>query len=551
MKKFRKLLSLVLTVIMVFAMAAPTFADDTYTLTIDNGSTSHSYIAYQIFKGTLYNTAAEGAMPVYGLTNIEWGDDVADSDALLSALKVNEAFANCVDASTVADVLVGFNDNSDQIKDFADLVGESSDNGFLYLGTSNKISSIPEGEEKHQISGLSAGYYLVMDVYQENVTVESYSDFMLKIVGNVEVTPKEDDIPQADKEIGTQPATEGSEVTSGDYNIGDTIDYVLTAKLPDATTFAEYETYYLKFKDELSDGLEYVEGSLHVYLNSVADSNEITTSADEIVYPNETSNILTIEYENIKSNSNINGGDTIIVTYQAELTTDALVGADGNDNTLTLEYSNNPNGTQHGTTTPEKVKVYTYELSIYKYTGEGEEARPLSGAEFAIYRGEWNEVPELNTKEYAVIDAAGKVTGWVKATAENAVPDGAGKVTSGTDGYVSIEGLDAGTYWLEETVAPEGFNKLDGPKEIVIEAVTSETEIVSLTIQVDDGVAVDGETVIVDEEEEFTGKVTIDVPNKAGTLLPSTGGIGTTIFYAAGIILMAGAVFFVVRRKRA
>lgn len=542
MKKFRKLLSLVLTVIMVFAMAAPSFAAETrYSLTINNAGEYHIYQAYQIFSGTISGTEGN-----YVLADVEWGTGVDSSD-LLTELKEKTwryddtiiSFKDCITAENVADVLADNNSNASFAKDLADVIGK-------YLSETAGTGSYDEDENEYVISELSAGYYLIKDIPQKNedgeiIPVESYSDFIMEVVGDAEASRKADSVPTPGKEIGDEPKED--KVTSGDYSIGDKIPYVLTAKLPESSTFDEYTSYYLKFEDTLSNGLSYVKDSVKVYLNSVSDDNLLSINDDYTLNDNyEDGKTLTVTFSNVKDVTGVKAGDTIIVTYKAVLNENAVIG-EGNDNTLKLEYSNNPNDNQHGITGGDKVKVYTYALDIYKYALDDNTQSPLKDAEFVLYRQ-----TEDNEKEYAIIENE-KITGWSEPTSGTEIPTGVSSVKSKDDGKILIAGLDEGTYFLLETSAPAGYNKLTDPIEFTITAEISENSINGLTIQVEDDPAEPG--IKNESDGKFTGHVEIEVENKSGATLPSTGGIGTTIFYAAGIVLMAGAVFFVVRRKRA
>ena len=204
----------------------------------------------------------------------------------------------------------------------------------------------------------------------------------------------------------------------------------------------------------------------------------------------------------------------IVINYTAKLTSDAVAGT-GYVNDTWLDYGDNQH-TEHDTTT-----TYTWKLPIYKYHKDGETQKALAGAEFILYKGsEENRV-------YAQVDG-GKLTGWTKTKAE------ATTLVSGTDGKIAVEGLDADTYYLEETKAPGGYNKLADPVKVEIShTVTDADAHMTHTLKQD---ATDVEKVAIE--------------NKSGTELPSTGGIGTTIFYVLGSILVIGAVVLLITKKR-
>ena len=205
----------------------------------------------------------------------------------------------------------------------------------------------------------------------------------------------------------------------------------------------------------------------------------------------------------------------IVINYTAKLTSDAVAGT-GYVNDTWLDYGDNQH-TEHDTTT-----TYTWKLPIYKYHMDGETQKALDGAEFILYKGS-----KESNKEYAQV-ADGKLTGWTKTKTKDTT------LVSDTNGMIAVEGLDADTYYLEETKAPDGYNKLAGPVKVVISHTVS-----------DDGAYM---TNTLKQDEAVVAKVEIE--NKSGTELPSTGGIGTTIFYVLGSILVIGAVVLLIAKKR-
>ena len=213
--------------------------------------------------------------------------------------------------------------------------------------------------------------------------------------------------------------------------------------------------------------------------------------------------------------NSITADTDIVINYTAKLTSSAVAGT-GYVNDTWLDYGDNQH-TEHDTTT-----TYTWELPIYKYHKDGEtKTAPLAGAEFILYKGSGEN------RVYAQV-AKGKLTGWTK-TKEDATT-----LVSGDDGMIAVEGLDADTYYLEETKAPGGYNKLAGPVKVEIShTVTDAGAHMTHTLKQD----------TTDVEE-------VEIENKSGTELPSTGGIGTTIFYVLGSILVIGAVVLLITKKR-
>ena len=206
----------------------------------------------------------------------------------------------------------------------------------------------------------------------------------------------------------------------------------------------------------------------------------------------------------------------IVINYTAKLTSDAAADT-GYDNDTWLDYGDSQH-TEH-----DKTTTYTWKLPIYKYHMDGATKKPLAGAEFILYKG------SEESRVYAQV-TNGKLTGWTTTKAE------ATKLVSDAEGEIAVEGLDADTYYLEETKAPDGYNKLAGPVKVVIShTVTGEGAQMTHTLK-------QGET---DAEVKR-----VEIENKSGTLLPDTGGIGTTIFYVLGSILVIGAVVLLITKKR-
>ena len=206
----------------------------------------------------------------------------------------------------------------------------------------------------------------------------------------------------------------------------------------------------------------------------------------------------------------------IVINYTAKLTSDAVAGT-GYVNETWLDYGDNQH-TEHDTTT-----TYTWKLPIYKYHKDGETETPkaLAGAEFILYKG------SAESKVYAQV-AKGKLTGWTETKTE------ATKLVSDADGKIAVEGLDADTYYLEETKAPGGYNKLADPVKVEIShSVTDEGAHMTHTLK-----------------QDATDVEQVEIENKSGLELPSTGGIGTTIFYVLGSILVIGAVVLLIAKKR-
>lgn len=543
MKKLKKVFSLLFALVMALAMNVTVFASGdggegtvgpnppatstTYTITINNSKTGHTYNAYQIFSGDLSGNV---------LSNVNWGNGV-DADNLLTALKadgdIGTQFADCKTAADVANVLVDF--NSTNVDKFAEIVSGKLN---VVAGTADTPTNA-----KYEISGLSAGYYFVKDA--NAVTGEDASTkFILELVQDTEVTPKSG-VPTVEKKVQEDDKYAGTDYGAGyndvaDWNIGDHVPFKLIGTLPKADVYDDYDTYKYVFHDTLSTGLTLDENSINVYYADDKAGTNKTAITDKYEVVTETTDgcSFEIKFDDLKLVEGVSASSVIIVEYTATLNENAEIGLDGNPNEVFLEFSNNPNAGGEGdtgTTPSDKVVVFTYELDVTKVDG-ADATETLKDAEFKLY--------DKNNK-WVVVDGNGKVTGW--SDSEN----NGSTLKSDNNGLFRVIGLDDGTYYLKETKAPDGYNKLQSPIKIVITATTTNgqewngvanTALTALTIAVDNGTANAGNV--------NTGTVSTQVENNKGATLPETGGIGTRIFYAVGAVLMIGAAVLLITRKR-
>lgn len=524
MKKMKRLLGVLLAAVMVLAMNITAFAADMYTITIKNSNSGHQYEAYQVFRGELSGNI---------LSNVEWGAGVNDAD-LLSALKsdstIGSSFNACNTAADVAEVLEDFTTNSEEIDAFAAVVGKHLSDSAT--GTSGAEPS----DGKYSITGLSAGYYFVKDknAVSEN---DASTKFILKLVKDTEVTPKSS-VPKVEKKVqeGDYETNDGYGTgynDVADWNIGNAVPFKLIGTLP--STYDDYDTYKYVFHDTLSAGLTY-NGDVKVYYASDkvgTDKQDITSS----FLITSSGNEITVTCENLKTVTGVTKDSYIIVEYTATLNTDAVIGLDGNTNEVYLEFSNNPNADgdgETGNTPTDKVIVFTYELDTIKVDGEDNNTK-LPNAEFKLKNSEG---------KWVTVDSAGKVTGWVDDESDGTT------LKSDAQGLFKVIGLDDGTYYLKETKAPDGYNELKDEIKIVITASTSNGQDWDGTpgsALIDLDVTADGESGTGNTDDGIAG---ITVENNKGATLPETGGIGTTIFYVVGGILVIGAAVLLITRRR-
>ena len=534
MKRMKKLVTLLLSLVMLCALAMPAkAAEPTYSITINGAVAGHTYTAYQVFKGVYYkgNRQVKEDEAEY-LSDVKWGDDV-DGVAIVTELKapttlkaLSDKFASVnaddtdATAEKVAYILQGLGDKSEELDEFARVVGKHLTT--TTAGTTNKVTI---GTTNVKIDNLAAGYYFVKDSDSSAIgTGEIATKFLVEVVGNATVDIKAD-APTIKKEI-----VNGDADNHTSANIGDDIDFKLTATVPD---MANYNDYTFVIRDRLSDGLTFKAGSVNVEVGGVRFTDYEWTD------PTHDKNEFAIKFTKEKLSEKLvhNAGAKIVVTYKATLNENAL-NKDVETNTAYLEYTNDPsgNGTGKPGTTPEApVYVYDFDLTVDKFDGTAGTNNPgkkLKDAVFVLYK------KDGTNKEYYKWNEASQKVEWV-SEADNAT---ATSQKTDKNGKATFKGLKEGTYSLEEITAPKGYNKLKDPVEVEIKA-TYNTEGILETTASDCKLKQDA-----DNNGHYYQVQSI--ANKAGAVLPSTGGIGTTIFYVLGSIMALGAAVLLIAKKR-
>lgn len=558
MRNMKRLTSLLLALAMVFSLAVTAFADEagdeitesTYSITINNSASGHIYEAYQIFTGKLSGNAenddAAGTAAV--LSDILWGTGVSEEGqaALLAKYEAENAAA-------LAEKL-----NAVNIKEFVTEVSK-------YLTTPAAGDETVE-DGKYVIEGLTAGYYLIKDQNGSlNGDNDSYTSYIMEVIEDSTVSPKSS-VPEVQKKVKDINDSTESAMTdwqdSADHDIGDTVPFQLKAIL--ASNVADYLKYKVVFHDTMSRGLTFVKITSVTIVNQDGDVITLTEGQYAVATAALTDNAqtenfvegtaLTITIEDVKGLGAENDAE-VIVEYEATLNTEAILGAPGNPNVVYLEYSNNPNwgwdiwndtdgdekwdegetpdeeedetdDENTGKTPEDKVIVFTYKTVINKVDANNE---ALAGAEFKLEKYNTND---KTWEEIAVV-----------------------KNEAGT--VFTFSGLDDGLYCLTETLAPEGYNAID---PIYFE-VTAEHQVLAedpqLTALNATETNADGSDLAEGTVGSFTvthdlkaGSLSADVVNKAGVVLPETGGMGTTLFYMVGAFLVLSATVLLVTKRR-
>ena len=546
MKSMKKLVTLLLSLVMLCALAMPAMAEGegaakTYSITINGAVAGHTYTAYQVFSGVYYKgdrqTDTSKDKDKEYLSDVEWGKDV-DGTAIVKELKATTTLKKLRDkfdtvnaddtdaAKKVAYILQGLGDNSEELDEFARVVGHN-----LKKDTEPSSVTVATGDNTKtaKIENLAAGYYFVKDAGDINAG-EIATKFLVEVVGNANVTVKAT-APTIKKEIVKK---DGSTVNGTSANVGDEITFKLTANVPD---MANFDKYTFTISDTLSKGLTFDENSVEVKIGETT----LESTKYKLTPPTnpDTDNTFKIDFTKEKFGDNVkhNTGAEIVVTYKATLNSNALI-TDKETNTAKLTYSNNPDGMGTGTTPDAPVYIYDFDIDIDKYddtdnkdkdNANKDKSKKLAGAEFILYK----EVVETSgtVRYYYQCNDNTKKVEWVTEK-KKATPQ-----TTAADGKASFQGIAAGSYFLKETKAPDGYNKLKDPVKVEI------------TAEYDDA---DGKLKKTYATHTGEGQYiqTVEVPNKAGAVLPSTGGIGTTIFYVLGSILALGAAVLLIAKKR-
>ena len=503
----KKVVVMLLAMMMVLGTMTTAFAGILTINSAEGKATSgHSYKVYQIFTGD----ESDGV-----LSNVKYGANYGETgtavpETVLDEIKDADAFAETAFKALKGDPVATLN----------------ADNSFS--------------------AELADGYYLIVDDTTADIdNPDTYSKYMIQVVGSVEMNPKSSTAPGFEKKVKDTNDTTGETSDwqdSADYDVNDLVPFKLTATVP--ANYADYDTYYMSFNDTLTNMA--LQASTIVVK---VDGTELDDSA-YYIYGNQTK--FQVVIYDLKDTA-AKAGSTVTVEYSAKLLDNAVIGSTGNPNVANLTYSNNPENEQKGTPsegdkpgtpdepetpdtpdTPEnpdepetpddtddtpddKNIVFTYQVIVNKVD---EDKAPLAGAGFTLYKkdskGNWNEVDTLTAE---AVEKDGKVVSYTAA----------------------FQRLDDGDYKLVESTTPAGYNTI-ADVEFTITA-THDTTSDDPTLTALDGGNL-GTGVV------STGAITTDIKNEKGATLPTTGGMGTTVIYVAGMILVLFAGVMLVTRRR-
>lgn len=502
MKRVKRVLALLAAFALVLAMAVPAWADEAkYTISTDQAN--HTYEVYQIFTGDLSERT---------LSNVKWGRNSKNNEG-----------AN-VGAAVLA-TIEGLKGETDaKIWNGIEQYVNFETTPFVEV-TSTTPASVP------------AGYYVIKDKDgSQDGKQDAYTNYIVQVAGNVKIKPKSS-VPTVKKEVkdindSTETAL-GEWQKDADHDFNDKVCFRLTGTLPE--NYATYTTYEYIFHDTMSKGLTFDPSSVEIYLGDEETGTKIDVSKYTVSTQSGANDgtEITIKFADLKTAVNATSDNKITVVYKATLNEQSVIGSAGNPNKVYLEFSNNPNGEGTGKTPEDTVIVFTYKVAANKVDGNDEK---LAGAGFKLSKFDkesdsWKLVGYQNVK----LDARGNPV----------ETNGRYEVANATDTSFAWNRIDDGKYKLEEVVTPAGYNTID-PVEFDVVAGHANLTLSSLSGTKTTGTV--GEYTFTANAAE--GSLTTNIVNQSGTVLPSTGGMGTTVFYVVGGGLMAVAVVLLVTKKR-
>lgn len=512
-KAIKKLLAALLAVAMLCAMAIPAWAETGSSsttkgsITIDNAVVGEDYTIYKMFDLNSFDTVAG----TYSYTvNSKWTAFFATGAAGASYITLD---------TNGHPTWVATKDTETYQRFATAALVHATENGIT--ATDNKKAN----DTTVEFNNLDLGYYLV--------------DTSLGVLCGLDTTKPNATINEKNSKPTIEKYVENDK--SNDAGIGDTVNFLIDVAVLDG------QPHNYIIHDAMSAGLTFNEGSVVVTRHRV--TNDPISSPKPTLETLNRGTAYTVENTNACTASSaitdctfeikfvddaLKANDIITVQYTATVNANAVIGVEGNPNETILEYNNKY-------TAPSTTKTYVWEMGVHKFAnlGAGKENTPLENAEFRLYK------MEGENKKYAVFTETGANTSIYKLNNENnrwtIDETAATKVSTPATGNIQFVGLDAGTYYLEETTAPMGYNKLTAPIKVVIESTLPTKAAPSTTVTY---------TVKYGEDSDVANNHIIPVENKTGTTLPGTGGIGTTIFYVVGGGLMVAAIVLLVTKKR-
>lgn len=567
MKKLvSRFMAVLMAMTMILSMSMTAFAADAPkgTLTVNNTVAGKTLDLYQIFTATkdgdnvayTLNSAYEG----FFKTKVANGSSLSDE-------ALSEAAYNYVKDQVGPD-------GSNGAAFAKEILGWILENATTVAGTHKTATTTASTTV---INNLDYGYYVVYPLGATDTSTAPGNEIVKSVASLVNVTDTtvtinmKSNYPTVDKKI--IPAQSGSGITigaivdgswegrhdmvlddendpedtiaprgtadekkAGDFAIGDTVTYQLTSKVPDMTG---YNSYTFKFSDTLSKGLDLKEVLSVKVGNTTLKAGKTGTNTYALTY-DKTTRTLTVTLNDFYNSYKNHIGETITVVYTATLNKDAVIGMNPNTNKAVVEYSNDPKSDGTGKSEPSIVDVHTFDFTIYKYylkdQSNKEDKTALAKAEFELYKGNTDGTAADEQAKVNIVDEGNGVYRQATADEAKAADFTSAKIVSDTDGKVLVKGLEAGTYYLRETKAPEGYNKLLSDIKVVIEANydTTTGKLINYTVTY----TYNGKPITVTNTDKLTSPE-VPVENKTGAQLPSTGARTALLLTLAGVVLFA------------
>lgn len=524
----------------------------------------------------------------YPLVNSYQTGDYSNEGATNAAGTVNPDYTAALDTANNAamEYINGFYDSDTQtMQDLVALLRTYTlTNSITATATTSVATALTESSGTQTVStstGDLLGYYLVLDssdaLDADGETTDASSSISAGMLCNIPAHATDGSLtadvsitikasaPTISKQIWDNDGTgstslydgsTGAWADIGDYQVGDTVEFLITATIPTDLTGYTSETYTYVIEDAMTDGLDFAEGSVVIYTTSNFDNNETVTSSshtllenayytDKSQYEADEVVLFTYQFDMVSIKENYPQMTEFYIYYQAVVTEDAKVSADGYEtNTVELIYSTNPYDATEVASTEDSVYSYTFALDVLKTSGDG--VTPLSGATFALYElnasGEGSRDQLYLVYDGDLSDVYEVPVYYIDVT--RTASTSAGVVITDATGEFMILGLDDNTtYRLSEISAPTGYNAADPITFIINAAYSTNTNTGEPTVSVS--------TTNASIDVSSTGNLATTVINTSSALLPTTGGIGTTLFTYGGIILMVGAgtALFIKRKK--
>lgn len=520
MKRIKKFAAALLTAIMMMTMTVTAYAEENCTLTVNVKSgadvPTQTLKDQTIYLYKLFDVTESGTT---GSKNYAYTVNTAAGykDVLVAALNNSAITASSTDEEFAKAVIDLSAEN--KVQDFANTFTKKALTKSPKLdatANSGKLGDVTS----YKFTGLAAGYYLVYvtggkEIQSSLVTVDETTNTVNLKTEAPSITKT------ADKDT---------------VSIGQVVKYIVTGSITDTTGYNQYQ--YI-ISDTLSKGLDFVKNATGDALDNASEVNVTVKFTDGSVtaagtapttatLSGEGNRTMKLDLSEWVRANQTNKGKKFTVTYYAKVNKDAVV---TEKNNATLQYGNKPGDTT--TTTPSEAKTPTYPLDIKKIKKGSNEK--LAGAKFRLYSSEADAKANDESKAIKVSPVVAGVAGNYVVDPESTTTEFESVESIGEEGYnLHLNGLAAGDYWLKETKAPDGFNKLANPIKITI-AKSADTDVNNWTISKDGSIETD--------------KI-IDIENSTGSLLPSTGGTGVIVFAGVAILLVFGVAVSFIRDKR-